>query len=145
MAKKTVQKPKTDIVSKKVNDNLQSLILFERIKNLLEKQNKNVDWLSAELSIKSRSTLYVAFKKGSVSITMLNKIAEILKVQPFYFFENEIIDRFTEEVAKNSQNPDLKSFLMGFTRDVNKGMALEEATRKNLDPKGYNSVINLVG
>jgi GTPase Era involved in 16S rRNA processing len=143
MAKKTVQKPKNDTVTKKVNENSQSLILFERIKNLLEKQNKNVDWLSAELSIKSRSTLYVAFKKGSVSITMLNKIAEILKVQPFYFFENEIIDRFTEEVAKHSQNPDLKSFLMGFTRDVNKGMALEKATYKNIDPNGYNNGLML--
>lgn len=142
MAKKTVQNPKTDTKKKEVKENLQSLILFERIKNLLEKQNKNVEWLALEMGFKHKNSLYVGFKKGSISITMLNEIAKILNVHPFYFFENDIIERLTEEVAKRQENPDLKSFLMGFSRDINKGMKLEEAVQKAIDPNGY--MINLI-
>lgn len=137
MANKIVDKLKNDLTAKFKYENANSLIVFERIRGLLEKQNKNVEWLALEMGFKHKNSLYVGFKIGSISIEALTKIAKILNVHPFYFFENDIVERLTEEVAKSKENPDLKSFLMGFSRDINKGMKLEEAAHKSIDPEGY--------
>lgn len=114
-----------------------SMLILERIKILLEKEGENIEWLATKLGLKTKASLYTGFKRGSISIRQINSIAEILKVKPFYFFENDVIDRLTETVANHNKNPDLKSFLMGFSRDVSKGLPLESAASKTLDPQGF--------
>lgn len=137
--KSKAKKPLANKISAKAKaePHAPSMLVFERIKSLLDKQNRNVEWLAKEVGLKNKSTLYVAFKKGSVSMVLLQKIASVFGIKPFYFFENDIIERLTEEIAKHPQNPDLKSFLMGFSRDVSKGLSIEQAAYKNIDPHSY--------
>ncbi len=131
MAKKTNTKAKTEIIEPSKGQ-----FIADRLKILLKIKGLTFNELAEKLEISSTG-LYLSFRRGKVTIVTLEKIGKVLDVHPFYFFEEEIIERLTGEVAKNEKNPDLKSFLMGFSRDINKGMKLEDATRKNLDPKGY--------
>lgn len=131
MAKKTNIKANTENVEPS-----KSQFISDRLKILLKIKGLTFNELAEKLGISSTG-LYLSFRRGKVTIVTLEKIGKVLDVHPFYFFEDEIIERLTEEVAKNEKNPDLKGFLMGFSRDVNKGMKLEDATRKNIDPEGY--------
>ena len=137
MANKIVEKLKKELTSKYKYENAQSRIVFDRIRDLLEKQNKNVEWLALEMGFKHKNSLYVGFKIGSISIDYLTKIAKILNVHPFYFFENEIIERLSDEVRTYNDNHEVKSFISGLSQELNKGMKLEEATSKVIDPKGH--------
>ena len=114
--------------------NLDSMVMFERVKMLVEKRGKNIEWLAKELDMKTKATLYTGFKKGTITIKQIQAIAKIFGVHPFYFFENAIVERLTDEIVKHQQNPDLKGFLLGFSKDVNKGMQIEDAANKNINP-----------
>lgn len=131
MGKKTITKSKTVSAHSAGGQ-----FLADRLKILLKKEGLTFNELAEKLNISSTG-LYLSFKRGKVTIVTLEKIGIILKVHPFYFFENDIIERLTEEVTRHSPNPDLKSFLMGFSRDVSKGMPLDQAAYKNIDPDGH--------
>lgn len=131
MAKKTNTKAKTEIIEPS-----KSQYIADRLKILLKNNEITFNDLAEKMGITSNG-LYLSFKRGKVTISTLEKIGKVLDVHPFYFFENDIIDRLTEEAAKYPQNPDLKSFLMGFSRDVSKGMPVEQAAHKNIDLKDY--------
>jgi hypothetical protein len=100
-----------------------SMLIFERIKLQLDKKGKNVEWLALQVGMKNKATLYVAFKKGSVSMILYNKIALVLDVNLFWFFEDEITERLVSRVAISASNrdPTLKNFLFLFQRYIKNG------------------------
>jgi hypothetical protein len=121
------------------NESKQSLLVFERVKLLLERKNKNVEWLAQELGMKTKATLYTGFKKGTITIKQIESISKILEVHPFFLFEEEIIKRLTEEARKHGDKNKLsvREFLMSVSMDLSGGMKLEEAAYKNLDSDGH--------
>jgi transcriptional regulator with XRE-family HTH domain len=154
MSKKDIQKPlaidikfKKDVqkaialdkkLRKKEVKHLQSELILERIKFKLKLNKKNFDDLAEALEISS-SGLYRAFNRGSVTLVMFENIAKFLKVHTFYFFEDDIIERLSEETRKYTDVDKLsvKEFLMSLSLDVKKGMKIEDAAYKNIDSKGY--------
>lgn len=107
-------------------------ILSNRIKLRLEADNnKNYIGLAKAIGITS-SSLYRAIKRGTVTIIMLEGIAKYLGVHPLYLLESDVIDRMAESIVNRKENPELKGFMFGFSRDVAKGMKLEEAVYKNM-------------
>ena len=108
----------------------------ERLKILLKNKKLTFNQLAEQLNMTSTG-LYLSFKRGKVTILMIERIAEILDVDPFYFFEGEIVERMAEEITKHSQKIDLKDFMFGFSRDIAKGMKLEDAVFKNMDKDGF--------
>ena len=125
-----------EIQANDLSENEHDKILL-RMKDLLRLKNIPFSEMCKDLGL-SNSSLYKSFSNQTLSLKTLINISNYLEVSYTYFFENDIIERLTEEVAKHPQNPDLKSFLMGFSRDVNKGMDIERAAHKNVNPSGYN-------
>lgn len=131
-SKKTIEKATT-------SESKHSMLVFERVKILLESKNKNVEWLAQELGMRTKATLYTGFKKGTITIKQIESISKILEVHPFFLFEEEIVKRLTEEARKyvDKNKLSVREFLMSVSMDVSGGMKLEDAAYKNLDSEGY--------
>lgn len=117
--------------------NKRSLMILERVKLLLEKEHKNIEWLAEALGFKTKATLYTGFKKGTISVKQIVAISKILNVHPFYFFEHEVIERLSDEVREYNDNHEVKSFLSGVSKELNKGVNLRIATSQIIDPNGH--------
>lgn len=73
----------------------------------------------------------------------LECISKVLQVDISYFFEEDVIEHLADETMKYEKNPDFKNFMFGFSRDIARGMKLEEAVSKNMDrfkPKTSNNI-----
>lgn len=110
--------------------------ILEKIKKMLK--DKKITFAELAEKIEYTSTgLNRAFGKNNLKLETLERISEVLQVDITYFFEEELTDRLVDEIMKHEQNPDLKGFMFGFSRDISKGMKLEEAVFKNMDKQGY--------
>ncbi len=112
-------------------------LIEDKVKSLLKENDMKFSELCEKIGF-TYAGLHRTFTNNSLTVETLNKISKTLNVNISYFFENDIIERLTEEIAKHPQNPDLKSFLMGFSRDVSKGLPVEKAALKNINPEAYN-------
>lgn len=130
-----------DIDSELFLDTRHDLIL-EKIKELLKRKRMTFVELSDEIGI-TKAGLYRAFHNQTLSLSSLIKISKALDVSVSYFFEEEVIERLSDEVMKYEKDPGLKPFMYGFSRDVSKGMKLEESVFKNLNPEAYKNSLAL--
>lgn len=130
-------KQKSKPVKKAAMVSEKSVVLAERLKLLLKKKEMTFNELAEKLEI-TPTGLYLSFKRGKITIIMLERIASILNVQPFYFFEAEILERLSDSAVIHEKNPDFKSTILSITRDVSKGTPLSDAIWKVQDPDGYN-------
>lgn len=130
------KKPLKSQKTKESFESQKTVEVSERLKVLLKKKGLTFNQLAEQLNITSTG-LYLSFKRGKVTMLMIERIATILAVHPFYFFEGDIVERMAEEITKHSQKTDLKDFMFGFSRDIAKGMKLEEAVYKNMDKAGH--------
>lgn len=110
--------------------------ILEKVKKKLKQEKMTFLELAQKIEF-TDSGLRRAFDKNSLSIQTLYSISKILRVDISFFFEDKVIDRFVDEVLKRPENPDLKTFMFGFSRDIAKGMKLEEAVYKNMAPESH--------
>ncbi len=146
----TVSQSQIEIIAKFLCVDVEDLyeneydLLLQKIKYLLKSNGMSFSMMCQVLNISS-SSLYKSFTNKTITLNTLKRISGYLGVHSSYFYEDIIVQRFTEEIIKYPQNPDLKGFMIGFSRDISKGVKLQDAVFKNIDRKGYNSPINKAG
>jgi transcriptional regulator with XRE-family HTH domain len=111
-------------------------LVFDRVKFRLDEQKKNFTDLAVELGI-TNSSLYRAMKRGKLTLEMMERIAVIIEVPVTYFFETVVVDRIADEVIQYEKNPDLKSFMLSFTRELGKGFSLESSVGLSIDKEAF--------
>lgn len=107
---------------------------------------KQKDISFAELSRRIKYTtagLHRAFSTGTLTIFTLAQIAHELEVPIHYFFEELILDRLAEEALRHPNGNEVKLFLSSLSRDISKGIKLEDAVWKNIDPDGYKKSLSM--
>ncbi|MBK6833797.1 MAG: helix-turn-helix transcriptional regulator [Bacteroidetes bacterium] len=123
-------------ISKASVSNKTGELISQRLKQNLDLSKRTFEDVSKAAGITS-SSLYRALKRGKLTVVMLEDIAKFLNVPVSYFFENELVDLLTEEVLKYDKNPDLKSFLLGFSREISKGWNAQDAAGRAIDQTAY--------
>lgn len=109
----------------------------EKVRLLLRKKGISFIELSRRIGY-SNAGLHRTFSNKTIGIAVLENIAKELGVDISFFFEDIIIEKLVDEILKRPENPDLKTFMFGFSRDIAKGMKLEEAVYKNMAPESHN-------
>lgn len=110
--------------------------LLEKIKELLKKRNMSFIELARRIDY-SNAGLHRAFSNKTISLLALEKISKELGVKLSYFFEGEIVELLADEILKRDKNPDIKSFILGLSRDLSKGIEFDRAIWKNQEPESY--------
>ena len=116
----------------KLKFNLSEQIL-EKVKSMLREKKMTFAELAEKIGYTSTG-LNRAFGKNNIKLGTLESISKEMGVDISYFFEGDVVERIADEIMKHEKNPDLRSFMFGFSRNIAKGDKLENAIGKILNP-----------